>query len=119
MRLVFGDSKERNHIFGLLTSLNIGEEEKEFAKVPLKAYNIESADPAEGFSQSGSNVLRTLQWVEAKAMNQDPEVVGLESAPTVMSESLRILVRHSAGVFSDRMNLGKLQWMWLVSLLTT
>lgn len=109
MRLVFGDSKERNHIFGLLTSLNIGEEEKEFAKVPLKAYNIESADPAEGFSQSGSNVLKSLQWVEAKAMNQDPDVVGLESAPTVMSESLRILVRHSAGVFSDRMNLGKLQ----------
>lgn len=108
MRMVFGDSKERNHIFGLFTSLNIGEEEKEFAKVPLKAYNIESADPAEGFSQSGSNVLKRLQWVEAKAMNQDPDVVGLESAPTVMSESLRILVRHSAGVFSDRMNLGKL-----------
>lgn len=105
MRMVFNDSKERNHLFGLFTSLNIGEAEKEFARVPLKSYNIESADPAEGFSQSGSNVLKNLQWVEAKAMNQDPDVFGLESAPTVMSESLRILVRHSAGVFSDRMNL--------------
>lgn len=107
MRMVFGDSKERNHIFGLLTSLNTGESEKMFAQVPLKAYNIESADPAEGFSQSGSNVLSKLQWLEAKTMNQDPDVFGLESAPTVMSESLRILCRHSAGVFSDRMNLGK------------
>lgn len=107
MRMVFNDSKERNHLFGLFTSLNIGEAEKEFARVPLKSYNIESADPAEGFSQSGSNVLKNLQWVEAKAMNQDPDVFGLESAPTVMSESLRILVRHSAGVFSDRMNLGE------------
>ncbi|KAJ4351948.1 uncharacterized protein N0V89_007293 [Didymosphaeria variabile] len=105
MRMVFGDSKERNHIFGLLTSLNTGESEKMFAQVPLKAYNIESADPAEGFSQSGSNVLNKLQWLEAKTMNQDPDVFGLESAPTVMSESLRILCRHSAGVFSDRMNL--------------
>jgi hypothetical protein len=107
MRMVFGESKERNHIFGLLTSLNTGESEKMFAQVPLKAYNIESADPAEGFSQSGSNVLNKLQWLEAKTMNQDPDVFGLESAPTVMSESLRILCRHSAGVFSDRMNLGK------------
>lgn len=106
MRAVFNDGKERNHIFGLLTSLNTGESEKMFAQVPLKAYNIESADPAEGFSQSGSNVLNRLSWVEAKTMNQDPDVFGLESAPTVMSESLRILCRHSAGVFSDRMNLG-------------
>ncbi|KAJ4299577.1 hypothetical protein N0V90_004823 [Kalmusia sp. IMI 367209] len=106
MRMVFSDSKDRNHIFGLLTSMNTGEEEKIFAQVPLKAYNIESADPAEGFSQSGSNVLDKLQWLEAKTMNQNPDIVGLESAPTVMSESLRILCRHSAGVFSDRMNLG-------------
>ncbi|KAF2439855.1 hypothetical protein P171DRAFT_435710 [Karstenula rhodostoma CBS 690.94] len=105
MRMVFNEGKERNHVFGLLTSLNTGESEKMFAQVPLKAYNIESADPAEGFSQSGSNVLNKLQWVEAKTMNQDPDVYGLESAPTVMSESLRILCRHSAGVFSDRMNL--------------
>jgi len=107
MHLVFSDNKERNYIFGLLTSMNTGEEEKIFAQVPLKAYNIESADPAEGFSKSGSHVLSQLQWVEAKAMNQDPEAVGLEAAPTVMSESLRILCRHSAGVFSDRMNLGQ------------
>ncbi|KAF9732683.1 hypothetical protein PMIN06_002860 [Paraphaeosphaeria minitans] len=105
MRVVFNEGKERNHIFGLLTSLNTGKSEKMFAQVPLKAYNIESADPAEGFSQSGSNILNKLQWLEAKTMNQDPDIFGLESAPTVMSESLRILCRHSAGVFSDRMNL--------------
>ncbi|KAF2679904.1 hypothetical protein K458DRAFT_313060 [Lentithecium fluviatile CBS 122367] len=105
MHVVFNDTKERNHVFGILTSMNIGENEMIFAQVPLKGFNIESADPAEGFSQSGKDVLKKFQWLEAKTMNQDPEAVGLESAPTVMSESLRILCRHSAGVFSDRMNL--------------
>lgn len=107
MHAVFNDSKERNHIFGILTSMNIGEKEMVFAQVPLKGFNIESADPAEGFSQSGRDVLKKFQWLEAKTINQDPEAVGLETAPTVMSESLRILCRHTAGVFSDRMNLGE------------
>jgi hypothetical protein len=52
-------------------------------------------------------VLERLQWQEAKVVNQDPEAAGLESAPTVMSESLRIVCRHSAGIISDRLNLGK------------
>ncbi|KAF1955138.1 hypothetical protein CC80DRAFT_113360 [Byssothecium circinans] len=106
MHLVFNDSKERNHIFGLLTSMNIGVGEMVFAQVPLKNFSIESTDPAESFSSGGKEVLKRLQWVEAKTYNQDPEAAGLESAPTVMSESLRILCRHSAGVVSDRMNLG-------------
>ncbi|PVI05281.1 hypothetical protein DM02DRAFT_610880 [Periconia macrospinosa] len=105
MHIVFNDPKERNHIFGLLTSMNIGTGEMIFAQVPLKSYSIESADVVEGFSQGWKEVLKRLQWVEAKTYNQDPEEAGLESAPTVMSESLRILCRHSAGVFSDRMNL--------------
>lgn len=108
MSMVFNDPKERNHLFGTLTSMNQGPEEAVFAQVPLKAFSIESADQAEGFSQSGKDVLKRLQWLEAKAMNQDPEAAGLEAAPTVMSESLRIMCRHSAGVVSDRMNLGKI-----------
>lgn len=107
MHLVFNDNKDRNHLFGTLTSMNIASDEAVFAQVPLKAFSIESADQAEGFSQSGHDVLKRLQWQEAKTMNQDPEAAGLESAPTVMSESLRILCRHTAGVISDRMNLGR------------
>jgi hypothetical protein len=119
MHVVFNDSKERNHVFGILTSMNVGPNERVFAQVPLKGYNIESADAAEGFSQSGRDVLRKFQWLEAKTMNQDPDAVGLESAPTVMSESLRILCRHSAGVFSDRMNLGKQHFVsWYLPVLT-
>ncbi|RMZ68458.1 putative trans-sulfuration enzyme [Pyrenophora seminiperda CCB06] len=104
--LVFHDSRERNDIFGTFTSMNVVEGETTFAQVALKAYHIESADQAEGFSQQGSRVLEKLQWVEAKVVNQDPEAAGLESAPTVMSESLRIMCRHTAGIISDRMNLG-------------
>ncbi|KAF2186490.1 hypothetical protein K469DRAFT_139297 [Zopfia rhizophila CBS 207.26] len=105
MYFVFNESKERNHLFGTLTSMNVNPDETVFAQVPLKAFNIESADPAEGFSQTGKDVLKKLQWQEGKVLNQDPEAAGLESAPMVMSESLRIVCRHSAGCVTDRMNL--------------
>ncbi|KNG45241.1 hypothetical protein DDE82_001289 [Stemphylium lycopersici] len=104
--LVFQEGRDRNNLFGTFTSMNVADGETTFAQVALKAYHIESADQAEGFYQQGSRVLEKLQWVEAKVMNQDPEAAGLESAPTVMSESLRIMCRHTAGIVSDRMNLG-------------
>lgn len=104
--LVFQDANDRNHLFGTFTSMNIAPGEMTFAQVPLKSFSIESADQADAFSAVGSRVLEKLQWQEAKTVNQDPEEAGLEAAPTVMSESLRIVCRHSAGIISDRMNLG-------------
>lgn len=106
VHLVFQDSNGRNHLFGTFTSMNIAPGEMTFAQVPLKSFSIESADQADAFSATGSRVLEKLQWIEAKTVNQDPEAAGLEAAPTVMSESLRIVCRHSAGIISDRMNLG-------------
>ncbi|KAH6639294.1 hypothetical protein C7974DRAFT_306381 [Boeremia exigua] len=106
VHLVFNDANDRNHLFGTFTSMNIAPGEMTFAQVPLKAFSIESADQADAFSAAGSRVLQKLQWQEAKTVNQDPEEAGLEAAPTVMSESLRIVCRHSAGIISDRMNLG-------------
>lgn len=107
VHLVFQDANDRNHLFGTFTSMNIAPGEMTFAQVPLKSFSIESADQADAFSGTGSRVLEKLQWQEAKTVNQDPEAAGLEAAPTVMSESLRIVCRHSAGIISDRMNLGK------------
>lgn len=116
--LVFQDGKDRNNLFGTFTSMNVAEGETTFAQVALKAFHIESADQAEGFTQ-GSRVLEKLQWVEAKVMNQDPEAAGLESAPTVMSESLRIMCRHTAGIVSDRMNLGMFRVCLLIDMILT
>jgi hypothetical protein len=107
VHLVFQDANDRNHLFGTFTSMNIAPGEMTFAQVPLKSFSIESADQADAFSAVGSHVLKKLQWQEAKTVNQDPEAAGLEAAPTVMSESLRIVCRHSAGIISDRMNLGE------------
>ncbi|KAF2708058.1 hypothetical protein K504DRAFT_503244 [Pleomassaria siparia CBS 279.74] len=104
--LVFNDNKDRNGIFGAFTSMNIGPEEDIFAQVPLKAFSIENADQADGFSHSGKDVLAKLQWQEAKVLNLDPVAANLEAPPTVKSESLRIVCKHSAGIISDRMNLG-------------
>jgi hypothetical protein len=113
VHLVFQEANDRNQLFGTFTSMNIVQGEMTFAQVPLKSFHIESADQAEGFSQKGSRVLDKLQWQEAKVVNQDPEAAGLESAPTVMSESLRIVCRHSAGIIADRMNLGMFQLLKL------
>ncbi|KAH4001400.1 hypothetical protein HBI56_071360 [Parastagonospora nodorum] len=106
VHLIFQEGKDRNELFGTLTAMNVARGEMTFAQVPLKSLHIESADQAEGFSQKGSRVLEKLQWQEAKIVNQDAEANGLEAAPTVMSESLRIVCRHSAGIIADRMNLG-------------
>ncbi|KAF2743817.1 hypothetical protein M011DRAFT_528938 [Sporormia fimetaria CBS 119925] len=106
MSMFFTEPADRNQLFGTFTSMNQEEDEEVFAQVPLKGFSIESADQAEGFSQSGGNILKRLQWMEAKALNKDPETLGMDTAPTVMSESLRIVCRHSKGVISDRMNLG-------------
>lgn len=106
VHLVFQESKDRNHLFGAFTSMNVNDGEMAFAQVPLKAFYVESAEQTEGFSQRGSRVLEKMHWQEAKVLNLDPEAAGLESAPTIKSESLRIVCRHSAGIISDRMNLG-------------
>jgi hypothetical protein len=111
VHLVFQEASDRNQLFGTFTSMNIVQGEMTFAQVPLKSFHIESADQAEGFSQKGSRVLDKLQWQEAKVVNQDPEAAGLESAPTIMSESLRIVCRHSAGIIADRMNLGMSEFL--------
>jgi hypothetical protein len=108
LELVFNDGKDRNLIFGTFTSMSMADDEATYAQVPLKAFSIESADQADGFSHSGKDVLKKLQWQEAKVVNLDAVAADLESAPTVKSESLRIVCRHGAGVISDRMNLGKL-----------
>jgi hypothetical protein len=110
LELVFNDSKDRNQIFGTFTSMTVADDEATYAQVPLKAFSIESADQADGFSHSGKDVLKKLQWQEAKVVNLDAAAADLESAPTVKSESLRIVCRHGAGVISDRMNLGKLSF---------
>ncbi|KAL5116299.1 hypothetical protein ACEQ8H_005757 [Pleosporales sp. CAS-2024a] len=104
--LVFQEGKDRNHFFGTLTSMNIAQNEMTFAQVPLKSFQIESADQAEGYGSKSSRVLEKLQWQEAKVVNQDAQANGLEAAPTVMSESLRMVCRHSAGIIADRMNIG-------------
>ncbi|KAF2010502.1 hypothetical protein BU24DRAFT_59432 [Aaosphaeria arxii CBS 175.79] len=106
MFMVFEDARDRNHLFGTFTSMNQHQSEAVFAQIPLKAFAIENADQAEGFTQKGSRVLEKLTWQEVKVLNQDPEAAGLEAPPTVMSESLRFVCRHTAGIISDRMNLG-------------
>ena len=107
MFLVFNDGKERDMLFGTLTGTNADADETVFAQVPLKGLSIENADQIEGFSHSGRDVLKRLQWQDVKAVNLDPETGNMDVPQTVLSESLRVVTRHSAGSLTDRMNLSK------------
>ncbi|KAF2205500.1 hypothetical protein GQ43DRAFT_477294 [Delitschia confertaspora ATCC 74209] len=102
---VFNDGKDRNYLYGTLTSANMSQDESVVASVPLKCFDIENADPAEGFTHSGRDVLKKFHWQDLKVLNQDPERADLESAPVLMSENLRLVCRHGAGTLTDRMNL--------------
>ncbi|OCK74669.1 hypothetical protein K432DRAFT_409670 [Lepidopterella palustris CBS 459.81] len=103
--LVFNDGKDRNMLFGTLTGMNVSPDETVFAQVPLKSFNIENADQAEGFSHSGKDVLKRLHWQDIKTLNLDPEAGNMDAPQTVLSESLRVVTRHSAGSLTDRMNM--------------
>jgi hypothetical protein len=111
--LVFQDGKGRNNLYGTLTSSNISPDETVFAQVPLKDLTVENLDQAEGFSQSGHAVLKRLRWTDVKVLNMDPDVGNLEGAPVVLSESLRVVARHSAGSLTDRMNMSELSRCFL------
>ena len=119
MFLVFNDEEERNVLFGTLTGTNVDADETVFAQVPLKGFSIENADQAEGFSRSGRDALKRLQWQDVKALNLDPETGNMDVPQTVLSESLRVVARHSAGSLTDRMNLGKADQTLFVVLYTT
>ncbi|KAF2815907.1 uncharacterized protein BDZ99DRAFT_406306 [Mytilinidion resinicola] len=105
MFLVFNDGKDRNLLYGTLTASNATPDETVFAQVPLKNLIVENLDQAEGFTQSGHAVLQRLHWNDLKALNMDPEIKNTDGAQVVLSESLRVVARHSAGALTDRMNM--------------
>ncbi|KAF2488291.1 hypothetical protein BU16DRAFT_587070 [Lophium mytilinum] len=105
MFLVFNDGKDRNSLYGTLTGSNVTPDETVFAQVPLKNLVVENLDQAEGFTQSGHAVLQRLHWNDLKALNMDPEIGNMDGAQVVLSESLRVVARHSAGALTDRMNM--------------
>lgn len=105
MFLIFNDEKERDMLFGTLTGMNVDTDETVFAQVPLKGFSIENADQVEGFSHSGRDALKRLQWQDVKTLNLDPETGNMDTPQTVLSERLRVVARHSAGSLTDRMNL--------------
>lgn len=107
MLLVFNDVNERGMLFSVLNGLIIGPDETVFSKVPLKAFFVAEGDQPQGFDNAAGAAMQRLAWQDLKVLNLDPDNGSSESPKTVLSDSLRIIARHSAGIVTDRLNLGE------------
>lgn len=104
--LVFPDVGARQNFYDVLNGLAVGPDEAIVGKMNLTSMNIEPAMQTEGFNQQLHPALRMLQWQKlgvTNAISDDPH----DQTPTVASESLRIMARHTTGCITDRLNLSK------------
>ena len=105
--LVFPDVQKRQAFYDILNGLAVGPEEHIIGKMSLATLNIEPATTFQGFSDQLHPTLKSLQWQKLGITNGTSEDSHARSAPTIMSESLRLLARHSSGCITDRLNLSK------------
>ncbi|KAK7609137.1 hypothetical protein JOL62DRAFT_624560 [Phyllosticta paracitricarpa] len=102
--LAFHEIKERVQLFQVLNGLRVGPDEVCAAQVPMTAFNIEQLGMKEVYSQ-GHDIVKKLQWQDAKVMDCEPEEEETEQFK-ILSEQLRIIIRHTCGSITDRLNLG-------------
>ncbi|KAF2840938.1 hypothetical protein M501DRAFT_1002018 [Patellaria atrata CBS 101060] len=103
--MAFNDVRERGALYGQLNGMTLGPDEMEVAQMPLKGITIEQAEQGAGFVQSGNDPLKRLHWQDLRVINSDPIDPNTEHSKLVLSESLRIVSRHSSGSFTDRLNM--------------
>jgi hypothetical protein len=102
--LVFPDAASRQAMYDVLNGLTIGPDETIVGKMVLTGVKIEAASQTEGFTPISHPALQGLQWQRLGVTNMYSND---HNPPTVESENLRIVARHTAGCITDRLNLGK------------
>jgi hypothetical protein len=103
--MTFSNAQGRQAFYEALNALAVGPDETIVEKIPLTALNIE---PVGGSSSQAATVaLQNLQWQKLGVTNFYSDDPNNRLAGTVESESLRILLRHTAGCIVDRLNLSK------------
>ncbi len=111
--LGFQEKGEMDRLFSTLNGMLADNSELVVAKGPLKGLSIHEAGQADGVTQLGRDVLKGLEWRDFWVTNKDPDDPSVEQATTVMSDNLRVIARHAAGSFTDRINLGKSDRFWI------
>ncbi|KAK5107303.1 hypothetical protein LTR62_001396 [Meristemomyces frigidus] len=108
MLLVFSDMAGRQALYDVLNGLSVSADEAIVSKVAITGLNIQSAAQTTNSSPISSHpALQPLQWQKLGITNYISDDSTSRIAATVASESLRLVVRHSAGCITDRLNLGK------------
>ncbi|KAK3676753.1 hypothetical protein LTR78_003530 [Recurvomyces mirabilis] len=106
--LVFPDMASRQALYDILNGLSIGEDEAIVSKIALTGLNIQNAAQISSSSPISSHpALQSFQWQKLGITNSISDDPNTRIAPTVGSESLRLVARHAAGCITDRLNLGK------------
>ncbi|KAK4552892.1 hypothetical protein LTR86_010024 [Recurvomyces mirabilis] len=106
--LVFPDMASRQALYDILNGLSISEDEAIVSKVALTGLNIQNAAQISSSSPISSHpALQSFQWQKLGITNSISDDANTRIAPTVGSESLRLVARHAAGCITDRLNLGK------------
>lgn len=92
----FDNAEERTRLHTLLTGAALSDSEDVVAEAPLKGLSIITSEDA------GVAHLQDLEWQNFRVINY--EEGSLQSAKTVLSENLRVVLDFKTGTLTDRIN---------------
>lgn len=97
MVLTFNDEKERLRLHSLLIGTALQHDEHIVAEIPIEGLVVaQHLHDAEGLA-----CLKKLPWQQVRVINDE---YGGDSAPTVLSDKLRIIAEFKNGTIVDRVN---------------
>ncbi|KAI9840841.1 MAG: hypothetical protein M1838_003879 [Thelocarpon superellum] len=102
----FQEAAARAQLLSTLNGTTAKSHESVVADVRLKSLSIRPHPPTETSSAPSRDVMSELGWDRVRIINRDPDDPDHRSAPTVLSESLRICLESRSGNATDRVNLG-------------
>lgn len=92
----FDNAEERTRLHTLLTGVALNDSEEVVAEAPIKGLSIFASEDA------GVSHLHDLEWQNFRVINYDEG--SLQSAKTVLSENLRLVLDFKTGTLTDRIN---------------
>ena len=100
--LVFRERTQWAGLLNIMHGMRVAEDEMMVAKLAVRDFAVQVVETSSGLSGPGLDVLHNLSWQAVAVVNKDKR-----EPLTVMSDSLRVVIQHAAGAFTDRMNLSK------------
>ena len=105
--LVFTDIRARQDLYDALCGIAVGPDGTILGKMVLTGMNLELATQTGGVMQAVPAALRALKWQRLGITSRFSDLPNGRQSSTVRSDSLRIVARHAAGCFTDRLNLSQ------------